>query len=228
MGGVLLTDFDYIVEFTLGGMLWASIGSFDLFFAWLRKLPHPFGLANVTARISRTLFVAVALFSVITILDARILLIRVLITDSYGPRAVDLLVWSLFAVVVLAPRFKWKLVPAVLFFYGFEELFWNTEFNIGHVGDPYLSYLSTPYWSHFFMLMVGFFVVGYLVVRPRLKWSWVVVPAVLYFAFDFALGMPIGASIPQMLAHPWWPYNYVYELGWQLSYLGIIWGCIRA
>ena len=60
MGGVLLTDFDYIVEFTLGGMLWASIGSFDLFFAWLRKLPHPFGLANVTARISRTLFRRVA------------------------------------------------------------------------------------------------------------------------------------------------------------------------
>ena len=131
MGGVLLTDFDYIVEFTLGGMLWASIGSFDLFFAWLRKLPHPFGLANVTARLSRPIgFVE----------DGR--------TPASAPRwRVGLLGFSL---LLDFPHDGSVNVVSVLLPVAFFELLFFSVLGpvaievVSHVKQPHLANKSTP------------------------------------------------------------------------------------
>ena len=233
MSGVLLSGFDTDFIYGFGAWLWLTVSVFDVFFAWLNKLPNLMSLRNVVTRASRDVFIAGAIFAFVTIADSGFLLIRLPLSDNYGPRAVDLIVWCVFAAFILAPRFGWKLVPVVGFLYGFEELFWNTEFNLSHIGDPYLSYLSTHYWEGFFVLMIVLFIGGYLMARPRIvlppsrKAVFLFALPLGYFMIDLLAGMPIGASIPQMLAHPLWPYNYVWEFGWQMSFLSIIWAVLR-
>ena len=221
--GVVIGVWSVATQLLVGSSMWTGFTGFTLLIDRLKG--SPFVFRSVFTAASRALFLALALFSVFVIAESRVLLIRFAVTDSYAPRAVDILTWSLFVVFLLAPVFGSRLLPAVAMLYGFEEMLWNTLFNLRNPNDPALTYLSSPYWNGFFVAMIAAFVVGFFLSQKsfRFRWSWWSLVPIAYIIFDFTIGMPVGASIQQTLAHPFFPYNYVYEWPWQISYLSLAW-----
>ena len=221
-GAVVLELSDTLIQFAVGGCIWAGFTGLSEVFEKLRG--RPFVLGSLIEHASRTLFLALAFYSVFVIAESRILLIRFAVTTSFAPRAVDVLTWSVFILFFFTQTFGSRLIPGVMMLYGFEELLWNPEFNVGHIGDPALVYLSSPQWQLFFVAMIGILVVGFLLSQKAFTfwWSWWSLIPIAYMVVDFAFGMPVGASIAQTLSQPWNPFNYSWEFLWALSYLSFV------
>ena len=187
-GAVVLTLASVVDQFAAGGSMWVGFTGLSLIADKLKG--RPFAFPSLWVAASRALFLALAFYSIFVIAESRILLIRFAVTTSFAPRAVDVLTWSVFILFFLTQTFGSRLIPGVMMLYGFEELLWNTEFNVGHIGDPALVYLSSPQWQLFFVAMIGILVVGFLLSQKAFtfKWSWWSLIPIGYMAVDFVSG----------------------------------------
>lgn len=137
---------------------------------------------------------------------------------DYAPHAYNLIIWPLFCLVVLRPRFGAKLfLLSFVFLYGVDEILWNSLAVIKFGFDsPLLGYLLTQYWQLFFSLVVASVVLCYLVVKPRIlanrSWGFFLAYVVVYV---YVAGMPTYLDEPASL----YAYAFAWELSWQIAVL---------
>jgi hypothetical protein len=138
---------------------------------------------------------------------------------GFAPHAYNLIIWPTAALLVLRPMFGPTLmIPSLLFAYGLDELIWN-PFALARFGwipgafgpTGVLWYLSIDYWQVFILTIVLITLIGYLIVRPRIKLrkNAGLITMLLFISFWTILGLPDGAT-------NW--YTTFWELGWQLVY----------
>lgn len=139
---------------------------------------------------------------------------------GYQPHAYNLIIWPLGALLLLRPRFGSVLMlPVFAFAYGLDEMAWNglAVAALGLIKGAFLPsgplwYVSDHSWQIFIIGMAIMCVVGYLLVRPKLKLkrNSGLITLILFAAFWGIIGLPAGAE-------NW--FTLAFELFWQ----GVFW-----
>ena len=136
---------------------------------------------------------------------------------GYTPHAYNLIIWPLFALFFIRKRFGAKLLlPYFVFLYGLDEVLWNALAYARFQGDPVvLEFMGLFYWQIFYLAVVLATIIGYLVLRPRIKPNWGWVSLIAYaFVYAFLAGLPVG-SVDL--------YNLTWELLWQSAIFAFVW-----
>lgn len=144
----------------------------------------------------------------------------------YAPHAYNLVIWPLFALTVLRPRFGSKyFLLTFVFVYGFDEILWNSIAYVRFGGNlNVLSFILTAYWQTFFAIVVIATVASYIVVRPRIvpNWTWGFFP-VYVFVYSALAGLPTFVNPG---TSPSW-YIYTWEVAWQAAFLLFVFGTFQ-
>lgn len=132
---------------------------------------------------------------------------------GYKPHIAFIVLWCPFALLVLRPRFKGKMILAFALLYGLSEVFFNTiALAAMFVYDTYIIFFFLTDWQLFFVLILASVVSCYLAVRPRFVPS----PALLVFvAWSLIwLAMRLPSVDDAMLGVP---SKIPWDIAWQLN-----------
>lgn len=145
----------------------------------------------------------------------------------YTPHAYNLIIWPLFALLILHPRFSSRLfLISFVFVYGLDEVFWNALAFLRYMDEPsVIAFMGGSGWLTFLVLMFGAIAVGYVLVMPKIRpnVSWLILPA-LAFLWAWPGGFPVLANGAIATA----PLSYVqaafcWELIWQSGFWLFVW-----
>lgn len=145
------------------------------------------------------------------------------------PHAYKIIVWSLFSLLLLRQRYKYKYPLAFLFYYALSETIGNSYYALFH---QYWYEFAQPGLLSAFLIFPVMMALSFLLIKPKIGINKYIIPFVCIIVLWSLLGYhvefdvccsAIPASSPLYQVPP---YTEVLDAMWLFAYLFWIYGCI--
>ena len=163
---------------------------------------------------------AIASVAVATLVGSGNFGVVIYLLGSYAPHAYNLVIWPIFGLLVLRPRFgPISFLVVFAFVYGLDEIVWNSVAFVYFGGNAGMLGMLATEWQAFILVVIVGTGVCYLVARPQIKpnWSWLFFTLYL-FVYTVVAGMPTYVDAPYVGD----PYTWAWELMWQVAVWAVI------